>query len=94
MRAVLPVTFLLAFFWLSVSAPCASGAAAKEQPARQWTLQDTISQALNHSPAVKREEEAVKIKSQNVRQEKAGYMPKLDVQASGGAATLPVSRNE
>ena len=92
MKSVLPVTFLLPFFWLS--APCESGAAAKAQPARQWTLQDTISQALSHSPAVKREEEAIKMQRQNVRQAKAGYLPKLDVQASGGAATLPVSRNE
>lgn len=94
MKSVLPVTFLLAFCWLSASAPCASGAAAKTQAAKQWTLQDTINQALSHSPAVKREEESVKMQRQNVRQAKTGYLPKLDVQASGGAATLPVSRNE
>lgn len=86
--------FLLAVFWLFASAPCAGGAAAKIHPGKQWTLNDTVRRALNHSPAVKREEEEIKMRSQNLRQAKAGYLPKLDVQASGGAGTLPVSRNE
>lgn len=88
MKLFLPL-LVLALLWL----PAVSGGAAAKEP-EQWTLRDTVSQALSHSPAVKREEEAVNMQKQNVRQARAGHLPKLDVQASGGAATLPVSRNE
>lgn len=84
--------FLLAALWLVAYTPCESMAAAKAP--KQWTVQQTVTQALGRSPAIKREEEAINMQRQNVRQAKAGYLPKLDVQASGGAATLPVSRNE
>ncbi len=93
MKLFLPL-LVLAQLWLSASAVAGGGAAAKAARPEQWTLRDTVSQALKHSPAVKREEETVNMQKQNVRQARAGYLPKLDVQASGGAATLPVSRNE
>lgn len=84
--------FLLTAIWLTAFTPSVSMAAAKAP--KQWSVQETVAQALGRSPAIRREEEAINMQRQNVRQARAGYLPKLDVQASGGAATLPVSRNE
>lgn len=94
MRLILPGFFLLASLWLAALTPAESMAAAKVPAPGQWTVRQTVTQALGRSPAIKREEEAINMQRQNVRQARAGYLPKLDVQASGGAATLPVSRNE
>lgn len=66
----------------------------KAKHERAWTVQDTISHSLNHSPAMKRDYEAVNRSRENVKQARSGYYPKVNVEASGGASTLPVSRNE
>ena len=71
----------------------ASGA-SKGTKSREWTLQDTIQQTINYSPEIRREQETVIMQQQNVKQAKAGRLPKADIEVSGGTATLPVSRNE
>lgn len=71
---------------------CAAKPKPRPKQEAVWTLQDTINHSLSHSPAMKRDQEAVNMARENVRQAKAGHYPKVDVEASGGASTLPVSR--
>lgn len=72
----------------------AGTAKPKTKHERAWTIQDTISHSLNHSPVMKRDHEGVNRAKENVKQAKSGHYPKVNVEASGGASTLPVSRNE
>lgn len=73
----------------------ASAAPHSEKADRQeWTLEDTVSSAINYAPSVKREQEGVRMAEENVRQAQAGHLPRVDVQASTGASTLPVSKYE
>lgn len=90
------LAFYLAIF-LAVFAICqpdafCKSASAKNGPTRKWTVQDTIKAAIAYSPVVKREEEAVMVQRENVNYAKSGHLPRVDVEASGGAATLPVSK--
>ena len=73
----------------------ASAAPHNEKADRQeWTLEDTVSSAINYAPSVKREQEGIRMAEENVRQAQAGHLPRVDVQASTGASTLPVSKYE
>lgn len=85
----------LACLAILITCQIQSGAAKpKIKHERAWTVQDTISHSLNHSPVMKRDHEGVNRAKENVKQAKSGHYPKVNVEASGGASTLPVSRNE
>ena len=73
-----------------------AGAASRSEKVdtQEWTLEDTVSSAINYAPSVKREQEGVRMAEENVRQAQAGHLPRVDVQASTGASTLPVSKYE
>ncbi len=79
---------------LCFGTPASANPHTPKTPNREWTLADTISSALDYSPSVRREEEAVQAAKEDVRQAQAGHLPRVEVEASTGASTLPVSRYE
>lgn len=81
--------FILALVAVSVSAAPAKKAAKQ---ASQWTLNDTVTSALNYSPAVKARLEAVNAAREGVNQAKAGRLPKVNAAGQTGFGSLPVSK--
>lgn len=77
---------------LLLASPVLGKGEAKQDGAKVWTLRDTVDSALRYSPSLKSEAESVRMQQETVKEAKAGHLPRLDVQARGGAATLPVSR--
>lgn len=71
---------------LLCSSPCLA-----EKP-KKVSAADSVRAALAHSPALKSEGHAMKAQKHSVREAKAGYLPKLDIEGQTGAGTLPVSR--
>ena len=86
------LTAALAF--LSMISPAWGAARTDASHAGGWTARDSVAAALDHAPNLRSEKEKVRMQQQNVRQAKAGHLPRVDVEASGGAATLPVSRHD
>lgn len=86
------LTAALAF--LTITSPAWGAARTSPSHAGAWTARDSVAAALAHAPNLKSEKEKVHMQKQNVRQAKAGHLPRVDVEASGGAATLPVSRHD
>lgn len=69
----------------------AAGKRKKSTPTpKAWSVSDTVSAAMNYSPVVKSRLEGVRMAEESVRQAKAGHLPRVDVEASTGASTLPV----
>lgn len=74
--------------------PCAAPAKNKKAPKREWTVEQTISAALDYSPALKARAEEAEAARQDVKMAKSGYLPRLDVEGRTGFGSLPVAKDD
>lgn len=88
----MPYLLIIAIFGILATVPV--HAAPKKAPKApvEWTLKDTVSSALNYSPAVKGRKEAVNMAHEGVRQAQSGHLPRVRVEGQTGFGTLPVSK--